>query len=344
MIPVSHFLRVKWSSLSIAQNIMIGSLRWHTELRVENQHHCHNHDDSGSERRLGLALALTVVYMLIEATGGFLFNSLALLADSGHMLSDSMALGLSLLAIRIGKKGPNDRHTFGLQRSEILAALFNGLALWVIVAVIFYEALQRLYDPVSVQGRGMLLVALIGLIINLVMAALLYRSSTHSINVRGAFLHVVSDALGSLGAVVAGIVIIFTQFYWVDPLVSMLIGALIIYSSWELVSESFHILMEGVPKGYDVEKIERAMASIEGVCCVYDLHVWSIAGSEVNLSAHVVLSNDTTNPNRVLNDMNQILRGALKVAHTTIQIESSHDLRWETSREKCRPGTSCSAQ
>lgn len=311
---------------------------------MESNDHCHNHDDSRSERRLGLALALTVVYMLIEAAGGFLFNSLALLADSGHMLSDSMALGLSFLAIRIGKKGPNDRHTFGLQRSEILAALFNGLALWVIVGVIFYEALQRLYDPVSVQGRGMLLVALIGLIINLVMAALLHKSSTHNINVRGAFLHVVSDALGSLGAVVAGIVIMFTQFYWVDPLLSMLIGALIIYSSWELVSESFHILMEGVPKGYDVEKIERAIASIEGVCCVYDLHVWSIAGSEVNLSAHVVLSDETTNPNRVLNDMNQILRGALKVAHTTIQIESTHELRRKTSREKCRPGTSCSAQ
>ncbi len=311
---------------------------------MEHNDHSHYHDDSGSERRLGLALGLTVIYMIVEAVGGFMFNSLALLADSGHMLSDSMALGLSLLAIRIGRKGPSDRHTFGLQRTEILAALFNGLALWVIVAVIFYEAFQRLYDPVSVQGKGMLLVALFGLIINLVMAALLYRSSTHSINVRGAFLHVVSDALGSLGAVIAGIVIIFTQFCWVDPLVSLLIGVLILYSSWELVSESFHILMEGVPKGYDVGKIELALVSVDGVCCVYDLHVWSIAGSEVNLSAHVVLSDDKQDRNRVLDDMNRILRESLKVAHATIQIESTHDLRLETLREKCRPGTSCSVQ
>lgn len=304
----------------------------------------HDHNDSTSERRLGLALCLTVIYMIAEAVGGLMFNSLALLADSGHMLSDSMALGLSLLAIRIGRKGPSDRHTFGLQRTEILAALFNGLALWVIVAVIFYEAFQRFHDPVSVQGNGMLLVALFGLIINIVMAALLYRSSTHSINVRGAFLHVVSDALGSLGAVIAGIVIISRQFYWVDPLVSILIGVLIIYSSKELVSESFHILMEGVPKGHDIGKIERTMISVAGVCCVYDLHVWSIAGSEVNLSAHVVLSGDNPDPNRVLDDINRILRDNLKVAHTTIQIESTHDLRKATSREKCRPGTSCSVQ
>lgn len=311
---------------------------------MEYHDHSHKKDGSSGEKRLGLALCLTVIYMIAEAVGGFMFDSLALLADSGHMLSDSMALGLSMLAIRIGRRGPTDRHTFGLQRTEILAALFNGLALWVIVGVIFHEAFRRFHDPVSVQGKGMLLVALFGLIINIVMAALLYRSSTHSINVRGAFLHVVSDALGSLGAVIAGIVIIFTQFYWVDPLVSILIGLLIIYSSWGLISESLHILMEGVPKGYDVGHIERTMASVAGVCCVYDLHVWSIAGSEVNLSAHVVLSDHNQDRNRVLDDMNRILRDNLKVAHTTIQIESTHDLRKETLREKCRPGTSCSVQ
>lgn len=151
--------------------------------------------------------------------------------------------------------------------------------------------------------------------------------------------------LGSLGAVITGIVIIFTQFYWVDPLVSILIGVLILYSSWGLISESLHILMEeGVPKGYDVGHIERIMASVAGVCCVYDLHVWSIAGSEVNLSAHVVLSDDNQDRNRVLDDMNRILRDNLKVAHTTIQIESTHDLRKETLRGKCRPGTLCSVR
>lgn len=309
---------------------------------MDHHEHSHDHAQSTSEKRLALALVLTAIYMLAEAVGGFLFNSLALLADSGHMLSDAMALGLSLLAIRIGKKGPSDTHTFGFKRTEILAALFNGLALWAIVAVIFYEAFHRLYDPVNVQGYGMLLVAMLGLIINVVMAALLYRNSTQNINIRGAFLHVISDALGSLGAVVAGVIIIYTQLYWVDPLVSMLIGILIIYSSWGLISESFHILMEGVPNGYDVGLIELELASVEGVCCVYDLHMWSMAGSEAHLSAHVVLSDESQDHKRVLDDINLLLKKRLNVDHTTIQIESTHDLRREVLQGKCRPGTSCS--
>ncbi len=309
---------------------------------MEHCAHSVDHSHPNNEGRLSLALTFTVIYMLAEAIGGYLFNSLALLADSGHMLSDSMALGLSLLAIRIGKRKPSDRHTFGFKRTEILAALFNGLALWGIVGIIFYEAFQRIYTPVEVQGWGMLLVALFGLIINMVMAGLLYKGSANSINVRGAFLHVISDALGSLGAVLAGLIIIFTRLYWIDPLVSMVIGVLIVYSSWSLISESFHILMEGVPEGFDVAMIESELASVDGVCCVYDLHVWSVAGSDVNLSAHVVLADDNRDHNRVLNDINLLLKKRHRVGHTTIQIESTHELRGKTPQESCRPGTLCS--
>ncbi|MGD9818568.1 MAG: cation diffusion facilitator family transporter, partial [Desulfomonilaceae bacterium] len=214
---------------------------------MEHDSHNHDHPRLTNEKKLGLALALTLAYMIAEAVGGFVFNSLALLADSGHMLSDATALGISWLAIRIGKKLPTDRHTFGFKRTEIIAALVNGLALWFIVAIIYIEAFQRFYSPVAVQGHGMLLVAVIGLLVNLLMAFLLYRSASESINIRAAFLHVVSDALGSLGAIIAGVIIIYTQVYWVDPLISLLIGILILYSSWDLIKESFHILMEGAP-------------------------------------------------------------------------------------------------
>jgi cobalt-zinc-cadmium efflux system protein len=309
---------------------------------MNNDTHHHEHAHITNEGKLGFALVLTLVYMVAEVVGGLIFHSLALLADSGHMLSDAMALGLSWLAIRVGRKKPGDRHTFGFRRTEILAALFNGLALWGIVGIIFYEAAHRFYNPVSVEGWGMLLVALFGLIINLVMAAILYRSAADSINIRGAFLHVMSDALGSLGAVVAGLIIIYTSRYWVDPLISVLIGILILYSSWELISESFHILMEGVPKGYDAGLIESGIAGVNGVCCVYDLHIWSITGSEVNLSAHVVLSEESPDHEEVLQEINSLLKNRFKVDHTTIQIESTHDFRREESFDKCRPGTSCS--
>ncbi len=308
---------------------------------MEHEKHSHGHSGATKESRLGLALSLTLVYMVAEAIGGIFFNSLALLADSGHMLSDAMALGLSWIAIHIGKKRPSDSHTFGFRRTEILAALFNGVALWAIVGVIFYEAGRRLFNPVDVQGHGMLYVALFGLIINLAMARLLFSSASESINIRGAFLHVLSDALGSLGAVVAGVIIIFTQAHWVDPLISVLIGFLIIYSSWGLITESFHILMEGVPKGYDVSRIELELASLPGVCCVYDLHLWSINGSEAHLSAHVVMCDDYDDPKMIQSQIKSLLRDKLKISYSTIQIESTHELRNEIIEEKCRPGTTC---
>ncbi len=254
---------------------------------MEHAHH-HIHAEPGSEnsrRRLAIALFLTAGYMVVEAVGGYLFNSLALLADSGHMLSDVMALGLSWLALQIGQRSPTDRHTFGFNRTEILAALMNGVALWVIVAFLFYEAGRRFFHPPQVEGAGMLIVASAGLAVNFLIAALLFRSRRDNLNIRSAFIHVIADALGSAGAILAALVILATGLNWVDPLVSVLIGFLILFSSWELLKESVHILMEGVPTGMQIRDIEETLLEQDCVCCVYDLHVWSITSNRHALSA-----------------------------------------------------------
>jgi cobalt-zinc-cadmium efflux system protein len=304
-------------------------------------HHEHSHDHSHGHSRLGIALAITAGYMIAEAAGGFIFNSLALLADAGHMLSDVMALGLSWLAIQIGKRSPTDTHTFGFKRSEILAALLNGLALWLIVVMIFYEAAKRLFNPEPVAAGGMLLVAGIGLGVNVFMAAMLFKSRKENLNLRSAFLHVISDALGSVGAMIAAIVILYTGAYWTDPLVSVFVGLLIIYSSWNLIKESVRILMEGVPYGVETSAIEAAMLQQEGVCCIHDLHIWTISGSKIALAAHVVLSGPDADGDEVLGALNRTLNRKFDIDHTTIQIETSHDVLQDCRGASCRPGTVC---
>lgn len=306
-------------------------------------HHIQTDSESGNSRmRLIIALFITAGYMVVEAVGGFLFNSLALLADSGHMLSDVMALGLSWLALHIGKRSPTDKHTFGFKRTEILAALMNGVALWAIVGLLFYEAVRRFFHPPAVEGAGMLIVASVGLAVNLLIAALLFRARGENLNIRSAFIHVIADALGSAGAILAAVVILATGLNWVDPLVSVLIGFLILFSSWELLKESVHILMEGVPAGLQVSDIERTLLEQQGVCCVYDLHVWSITSNRHALSAHVVLSDPAEDRNQVLKQLNNVLVEKFYIDHTTIQIETSHEMRYEAEGMTCRAGTSCS--
>ncbi len=294
-----------------------------------------------AEGRIAIAFTITCAYMFVETAGGILFNSLALLADAGHMFSDAMALGLSWVAIRIGKRKASDRLTYGFSRSEILAALLNCIVLWAVVVLIFYEAIQRIFNPGTVEGFGVFSVATVGLILNLAMAAVLFSKRQENLNVKAAFLHVLSDALGSIGALVAGLVILVTSAFWIDPVISLLIGVLILISSWSLLRETVNILMEGVPKGMDVSAIETAIVKIDGVCCVYDLHVWNISSKQVNLSAHVVLSERGVNSVRILTEIGQMVRRDFGVSHSTIQIETSHDNRWLSDIGFCRPGTSC---
>lgn len=303
--------------------------------------HEHRHESERSERRLGIAFIITASYLVVEVVGGFLFNSLALLADAGHMVSDMMALGLSWVALQIGKRSATDRHTFGFKRTEILAALLNGVALWGIVGLILYEAVRRFFAPEPTQGAGMVAIASIGLAVNLAMAAMLYRDRTANLNIKGAFLHVLSDALGSMGAIVAGVIIILTGFTLADPLVSVFIAFLVLHSSWGLVKESVHILMEGAPVDVDVKQIEECIVQQPGICCVHDLHVWSITSNRHSLSAHVVLSDASFDRQDALRNLNKVLGERFHIHHTTIQIEQTHEMPPDAQGIYCRAGTSC---
>jgi cobalt-zinc-cadmium efflux system protein len=271
-------------------------------------------------RRLKLALALSCIYFFAELIGGFLTNSLALLSDAGHMLSDIGALTLSLFAFRIAKRPATVSSTFGYHRVEILAALFNGLTLWLIVGVIFAAAYNRFLDPPPVESYGMMVVASVGLLVNIVAGAILYGSHHHNLNLRGAFLHIVSDALGSVGAIAAGLIMVFTGWYVADPMISILIGLLILHASWNLVKESLSVLMQAVPKGIRLEDVQKCLEEVEGVSKVHDLHVWAVTSDLFTLSAHAVVENGG-NFHQVLNGIEEALKERFNIEHTTIQLE-----------------------
>lgn len=305
--------------------------------------HDHSHaasEDRGSQK-LFLALLLTSSYMLVEIAGGWLFNSLALLADGGHMLSDALALVMAWFASRIARRAANDTHTFGFRRGEILAAFLNGLLLWGMVVFIAYEAFERIDNPKQIQGLGMLVTASIGLGVNLLLLLVLAKDQHETLNLRGAFLHVLADTLGSVAAVSAAVVIMTAGAYWLDSLVSLFICALIIYSTIGLLRESIHILMEGAPSHLDVREIERAIHELQGVCCVYDLHIWSIATGQAALSAHVVLTDANLERQSLLNEINGLLRERFLISHSTVQLESTHDLKVHDDDPQCRVGTEC---
>ena len=272
-------------------------------------------------RRLQWAIAISSVYFFAELIGGFLTNSLALLSDAGHMFSDVAALGLSLFAFQITKRPATVSSTYGYYRVEILAALFNGLTLWLIVGIIVTAAYNRLFEPPVVQSYGMLIVATVGLIVNIAAAIILYSSHHHNLNLRGAFVHVMSDALGSVGAIIAGIVMLTTGWYLADPLISILIGVLILFSSWSLVKDSLSVLMQTVPKGIQLEDVRRTIEAVDGVSAVHDLHVWAVTSDIFTLSAHAVVANGG-DFHLVLNGIEDTLREQFNIEHTTIQLET----------------------
>jgi cobalt-zinc-cadmium efflux system protein len=272
-------------------------------------------------QRLKWALAISAVYFFAELVGGFMTNSLALLSDAGHMVSDMAALGLSLFAFRIAKRPATLISTYGYYRVEILAALFNGLALWLIVGIIFAAAYNRLFHPPEVQSYGMLVVAVLGLVVNIAAGLILFGSHHHNLNLRGAFLHVVSDALGSVGAIAAGLVMLSTGWYLADPLISIFIGVLILYSSWSLIKESVSVLMQTVPKGIRLEEVRQTIEAVEGVSMVHDLHIWAVTSDIFTLSAHAVVENGG-DFHQVLNCIEDTLKERFNIEHTTIQLET----------------------
>jgi cobalt-zinc-cadmium efflux system protein len=265
---------------------MSGGDRHHHHHAGHAHGHSHSHHGNLVGRTLGLALILTLGFSVVEFIAGWRAGSLALLADAGHMLSDGAALGLSALAAWLASRPPSRRHTYGLGKAELLAALANALAMLVVVAFIGVEAWQRLQTPAQIDGATVGAVAVLGLAINLLVAWILSRGE-QTLNVRGALLHVMGDALGSLAAIVAGGVIYFTGWTPIDPLLSLMIAGLILSSSVSLLREALHAALDGVPPHIDVDRLGRGLAGVPGVSEVHDLHVWPIGAARLALSAHV---------------------------------------------------------
>jgi len=285
----------------------------------------HSHDHTADaraagSRRLIIVLLLAGSYMMAEVVGGLLTNSLALLADAGHMLSDVAALALALFAIQMSRKAPTPRRTYGFYRTEILAALFNGATLVAISIYIFVEAYRRFQSPPEVEGALMMAIATGGLVVNLIGLWVLRAGRENSLNERGAWLHVMTDALGSMGAIVGGLAIWQFGWYWADPAVSIAIGILVVFSSWNLLKESVAVLMESAPSHLDVDAIRDAMLATPGVISVHDLHVWSITSGMTAMSAHVCGESGLTNTT-LLNRLRRCLHEGFGIDHTTLQVE-----------------------
>lgn len=285
-------------------------------------HDGHHHHHTSNKKALLLAFAIITVFMIVEVIGGLMTNSLALLSDAGHMLSDAAALGLSFLALTFGAKGASASKTFGYKRFEILAAFINGITLIVISLYIFWEAYQRFVDPPEVISSGMLLISSIGLVVNIAAAFILMRGDKdENLNVRSAFLHVIGDMLGSVGAIIAALLIMFFGWGYADPIASIIVAVLIIISGLRVTKDSFHILMEGVPGNLDTKDIRESLLTMEEVCDVHDLHVWSITSDFPALSCHLVVVESGRNQQELLKKANMILHDKFGLLHTTIQID-----------------------
>ena len=287
--------------------------------------HAHDHR-SASRRSLSIALALIMVYMVVEVVGGLISGSLALLADAGHMLTDGAAIGLALLAIWVSGRPASIEQTFGFHRTEILAAMLNALSLWLISALIFFEASRRFNDDLQVDGGLMLGVGAVGLLVNLAAAWALHRSLGESLNVEGAFLHVVADLLGSVAVVAGGILVLAFEWNIADPIFGIVIGVLILASSLRLLWKVVHVLMEGTPSHLDLHHLCQRLEELEGVTGVHDIHAWTITTGYDALSAHVTADPTVMqDPNPVLQALRDIASSEFGIGHVTIQLEDSKD-------------------
>lgn len=287
--------------------------------------HLHGHaHGSKNGRRLLLALALAAVYLVAEVVGGLYTGSLALLADAGHMASDVGALALALGALWLAQRPPTPEKSFGYQRAEILAALANATALCVVIVLVFIEAWERLTTPHEVLAGPMLIIAIGGLVVNLAAAVILHSGKDESLNVRGAFLHVVADALGSVGAIVSGVLILTFGWTWADSVASFLIGILVLFSAWGLLRQAVGVLMQMAPAHLDMREVQRAMEETPGVCSVHDVHAWTVTSGREVLSAHVVID-DASRHEAILRALQEQLRVRFGLDHVTLQLEETRD-------------------
>ncbi len=304
--------------------------------------HTHSHERRSAQslNKLKFALGLTFIYMLAEAVGGWLSNSLALLADAGHMLTDVAALSLTLAAIWIAARPATDRKTFGYYRYEILAAFVNGIALVLISLWVIYEAFERWQTPQNVKGFEMTAVAVGGLIVNIIAAFLLHGGDDHDLNMRGAWLHVMGDLLGSVAAIIAGVLIIAFGWAWADAASSVLISLIIIFGAWNLIKESVNVLLEGTPAHINLAAVEQAILQTKNVENVHDLHVWTITSGMEALSVHVV-HRENVAQSELLGQIKAKLHDEFGIDHLTIQMETFAD---ETAdSHQCFSGANCFA-
>ena len=291
------------------------------------QTHDHDHGHRSTSRRsLSVSLALITGYMVVEVVGGLVSGSLALLADAGHMLTDAAAIGLALLALWISGRPASIGQTFGFHRTEILAALLNALSLWLIAALIFFEASRRFGDSIDVDGGLMLVVGAVGLGVNVAAAWVLHRSAGYSLNVEGAFLHVIADLLGSVAVISAGVLVLALGWDVADPIFGIVIGVFILASSMRLLWKVVHVLMEGTPAHLDLHLLCHRLEELEGVTGIHDIHAWSITTGYDALSAHVTADVAVMeDPNPVLQRLRDIASSEFGIAHVTIQLEDSTD-------------------
>ena len=282
----------------------------------------HAHTNSNM-RRVTIALVLTGAFMIVEVIGGILSGSLALLADAGHMLTDTMALALAAVAFQVSKRPADTRHTYGYQRFQILAAFVNALSLILIVGWILYEAFDRLVSPQQVLGKTMLLVAAAGLVVNIISFTVLHGGDKENLNIRGAAVHVAGDLLGSIAAIVAAVVIIYTGWMAIDPILSVAVALLILKSAWSLLKRSAHVLLEGAPDWLDTDSMQRLlMEHVPEVASIHHVHVWGMTPQDLMLTMHVCIRVASDNPTDIIRRIKVILRTEYGIGHSTVEVET----------------------
>ena len=298
-----------------------------------HQGHDHSHAavTEGNIKKLTIALILTSTFLVVEVVAGLITQSLALLSDAAHMFTDAAALAIALVAIKIAKRPADNKRTFGYQRFEILAALFNASMLFFVAMYILYEAYQRFTQPPEIQSLGMLIVASIGLLINLISMKILMSSAAESLNMKGAYLEVLSDALGSVAVIVGAVVIYFTNWYWVDTILAVAIGFWVLPRTWILLKQSINILLEGVPEEVDIEKLRNDLLGLDGVESIHQLKVWAITSKNIHLTVHLFAPGA---------DRNQLHRAAIEmlshehgIAEVTLQIEDDEEMNCQHTHQ-----------
>ena len=285
----------------------------------------HSRGGTISSKQLWVATTITFAFCVVEAAVGYYSNSLALMADAGHNFADSLALALSAVAIWMATKPADNKRTFGYHRVGILAALVNAVGLVVMAGAIFWEAVQRLKAPESVQSGPMIWMALLAIVLNAGIAWWLFKAAKEDLNIRGAYLHMVGDAAASFGVVIAGIIIAFTGAYIADPIVSILFAALVLWSSWSILTESIHVLLEATPAGLDLAKVEQAIRGVTGVVGTHDLHVWTISSGLIASSCHIVVADQNISSSQnILQNVAHMLEHDFRIGHSTIQVEAEN--------------------